>query len=202
MRRMSLALLALAALVLVTAADRPLSAQSQDSTVANARQLLDRGSYDAAITVLRDALAARRADRTLRLALADALEVKRAVLSEQVHALADEITALRATPASKACDSRAPVRVGDAIKAPMRTNHVNAAYPAEAMRQRVEGTVVLEIVVGCDGAVTDARVLRGIPMLDAAAVDAVKQWRFQPTLLNGAPVPVVSTVTVTFTLRD
>jgi periplasmic protein TonB len=48
--------------------------------------------------------------------------------------------------------------------------------------------------------VQDARVLRSIPLLDAAALDAVKQWEFTPTLLNGVPVPVIMTVTVQFTL--
>ena len=55
--------------------------------------------------------------------------------------------------------------------------------------------------IGADGRVKDAKVLRSIPLLDQAALDAVKQWQFTPTLLNGVPVPVIMTVTVNFTLQ-
>jgi TonB family protein len=60
----------------------------------------------------------------------------------------------------------------------------------------------VEARIGEDGSVEDARVLRSIPLLDQAAIDAVMQWRFRPTLLNGKPVPVIMTVTVNFTLDD
>ena len=62
----------------------------------------------------------------------------------------------------------------------------------------MSGAVILEAVIGTDGAVRDVRVLRSIPLLDDAAVAAVKQWRYSPTLLNGVAVPVVMTVTVQF----
>jgi protein TonB len=61
--------------------------------------------------------------------------------------------------------------------------------------------VILEATIDTAGNVSRARVLRGVPMLDQAALDAVHQWMFQPTLLNGAPVPVIMTVTVNFTLQ-
>jgi len=61
---------------------------------------------------------------------------------------------------------------------------------------RVQGIVIVEATIGVDGRVQDARVLRSIPLLDAAAVEAVKQWEYTPTLLNGVPVPVIMTVTV------
>jgi len=64
----------------------------------------------------------------------------------------------------------------------------------------VQGFVILEAVISEDGAVRSLRVLRSQPLLDAAAVEAVRQWRFTPTLLNGQPVPVVMTVTVNFRL--
>ena len=60
------------------------------------------------------------------------------------------------------------------------------------------GEVIVEITIGVDGAVTNARVLRSIPLLDQAALDAVRQWRYTPTLLDGRPVPVVMTVQVAF----
>ena len=74
-------------------------------------------------------------------------------------------------------------------------------YPAIAQSARVQGVVIIEATIGPDGAVQDAKVLRSIPLLDAAALDAVKQWEFTPTLLNGVPVPVIMTVTVNFTLQ-
>lgn len=203
MRRISLAVfpIALAAVVFVSAPLSPVFAQSQDPTIASARTLLEQGSHDAAITMLRDALATRRTDSALRQALVDALEMKRASLAEQARALGDEIAALRAAPASQACDGRAPVRVGGAIAAPQRTHNVQAAYPAEALEQKIEGVSVIEVVIDCTGAVADARVLKGVPVLDAASLVAVRQWRYRPTLLNGVPVPVVMTVTVSYTLR-
>lgn len=202
MRRISLAVLSLALAALVVSSPvSHVSAQSQDPTVASARTLLEQGSHDAAIALLREAFATRRADAALRQALVEALELKRASLTEQARALNDEIAALRAMPTVQACEGRAPVRVGNEIKAPMRTNDVHAAYPAEAMRQKIEGVSVIEVIIDCTGAVSDARVLRGEPILNAAALDAVRQWRYTPTLLNGMPVPVVMTVTVSFTLK-
>jgi protein TonB len=77
---------------------------------------------------------------------------------------------------------------------------VNPTYPPDALASRVQGVVIIEARIEGDGTVSQARVLRSIPMLDEAAVDAVRQWIFTPTLMNGAPVPVVMTVTVNFTL--
>jgi protein TonB len=58
--------------------------------------------------------------------------------------------------------------------------------------------VIVEIVIGADGAVRDVKVLRSISPLDQAAIDTAKQWRYEPTLLNGTPVPVIMTATVNF----
>jgi protein TonB len=65
----------------------------------------------------------------------------------------------------------------------------------------VQGIVIVQATIGVDGAVVDATVLRSVPLLDQAAVDAVRQWRYTPTSLNGKPVAVVMTVTVNFQLR-
>jgi protein TonB len=94
-----------------------------------------------------------------------------------------------------------PVRVGGNIKTPNKLKHVNPVYPPIAQSARVQGVVIVEATIGADGSVQNARVLRSIPLLDAAALDAVKQWQFTPTLLNGVPVPVIMTVTVQFTLQ-
>jgi protein TonB len=93
-----------------------------------------------------------------------------------------------------------PVRVGGNIKPPTKTTDVRPQYPPIAQSARVQGVVIIEAVIGPDGRVQDARVLRSIPLLDQAALDAVKQWVFTPTLLNNVPVPVIMTVTVQFTL--
>ena len=95
----------------------------------------------------------------------------------------------------------APVRVGGNIKQPTKTKDVRPVYPAIAQSARVQGVVIVEAVIGPDGRVTDAKILRSIPLLDQAALDAVRQWEFTPTLLNGVPVPVIMTVTVNFTLQ-
>jgi TonB family protein len=93
------------------------------------------------------------------------------------------------------------IRVGGQIPPPTKVRHVNPVYPPIAESARVQGVVILETIIGADGKVQDARVLRSIPLLDQAALDAVKQWEFTPTLLNGSPVPIVMTVTVQFTLQ-
>jgi protein TonB len=95
----------------------------------------------------------------------------------------------------------APVRVGGTVRPPQKIKNVAPDYPAIARAARKEGVVILEAVIGADGTVSDVRVLRSIPLLDDAAVNAVRQWQFTPTLLNGIAVPVVMTVTVAFTLR-
>ena len=78
--------------------------------------------------------------------------------------------------------------------------HVNPVYPVAARNQKVAGVVVLEARIGADGRVLDASVLRSIPELDEAALDAVKQWEFTPTLINGVPTPVTITTTIQFSL--
>jgi periplasmic protein TonB len=95
---------------------------------------------------------------------------------------------------------RTPVRVS-ALQAPRKIRDVAPRYPTIAQASRVEGVVILEAVIAEDGSVQDVRVLRSKPPLDDAAVEAVRQWRFTPTLLGGQPVPVVMTVTVSFTLN-
>ena len=91
--------------------------------------------------------------------------------------------------------------VGGDIKPPRKIVDVAPVYPPLARAARVEGIVILEAVIAEDGSVRDVRVLRSVQLLDDAAADAVRQWRFTPTLLNGQPVPVVMTITVAFKLR-
>jgi protein TonB len=93
-----------------------------------------------------------------------------------------------------------PVRVGGQIKEPKKLKSVPPVYPPLATQARVQGVVILECTISPQGKVTDVKVLRGIPLLDQSAIDAVKQWVYTPTLLNGVPVPVIMTVTVNFKL--
>jgi len=95
-----------------------------------------------------------------------------------------------------------PMRLHQGMKAPYKIVDVAPPYPPLAQRAHVEGVVILEAVIDAQGRVASVRVLRSIALLDEAAADAVKQWRFTPALLNGEAVPVVMTVTVNFTLQD
>jgi protein TonB len=94
-----------------------------------------------------------------------------------------------------------PVRITSDLQRPVKIKDVMPVYPDIAMRARVTGMVILEATIDARGKVVNLRVLRSVPLLDQAAIDAVRQWEFTPTRLNGAAVPVVMTVTVNFTLR-
>ncbi len=126
-------------------------------------------------------------------AAADALAGK-----EQADAVAAK--AIADAAAARARAKIAPVRVGGHIKAPTKVKDVKPVYPALAQSARVAGVVTIEATIGPDGKVIDAKVVGSVPMLDQAALDAVRQWEYAPTLLNGVPVPVLVTVTVNFTL--
>jgi len=78
---------------------------------------------------------------------------------------------------------------------------VRPVYAEGAQRAGVQGTVVVEVRIEPDGSISNTRVMRSIPELDAAAVDAVSQWEFSPTLdIDGRAIPVIMAVTVQFTL--
>ena len=92
-------------------------------------------------------------------------------------------------------------RVGGDIQAPALIHRVEPEYPGVAVSGKITGIVILEATVNEAGAVTDVTLLRSIPLLDKAALKAVRQWRYQPLMLNGQAVPFILTVTVTFSLR-
>ena len=94
-----------------------------------------------------------------------------------------------------------PVRPGGNIREPKKLVHVPPYYPLFAQQAQVEGTVILEATLDVTGRVDHVRVLRSIPLLDAAAIKAVQGWRYTPTTLNGVPVPVLMTITVQFHLN-
>jgi protein TonB len=113
----------------------------------------------------------------------------------------DGVGIVAALPPPPAPEPIAPIRLHSGMKAPVKIADVAPVYPALARNARIQGVVILEAVLNPQGGVESVRVLRSIPQLDQAAVDAVRQWRFTPALLNGQPVPVVMTVTVNFNLQ-
>jgi len=94
-----------------------------------------------------------------------------------------------------------PLRVGGKVRPPVRVGYVAPVYPRLAEAARVDGEVVLEATIDATGRVGDVRVVRSIPLLDRAAIDAVSQWRYTPTRLNGQPIAVILQVRVAFSLR-
>jgi TonB family protein len=122
----------------------------------------------------------------------------------QVGQLRETITVT--TPslgAARPAESSAPVRVGGNIRAPIKIKDVRPTYPASMAEAGLAGVVPLEAVIGRDGGVSVVRVLSAQvhPDLALAAADAVRQWRFRPTLLNGQEVEVIMSVSVTFDLQ-
>ena len=101
-----------------------------------------------------------------------------------------------------------PIRPGNSglpgvpgIPYPRRTKNVNPVYPPEAQQARVQGMVFIEITIDHAGKISNAVVTQSIPLLDQAALDAVRQWEYTPTVVDGKAVPVIMTVTANFTLQ-
>lgn len=94
------------------------------------------------------------------------------------------------------------VRVGAAVQAAKAIFKAKPEFPPQAKQARIQGTVLLEALIDVNGAVSQLRVVSGHPLLVQAALDAVRQWRYQPTLLNNEPVEVLTTIDVVFTLSQ
>jgi TonB family protein len=92
------------------------------------------------------------------------------------------------------------IRVGGNVQQAKLVSQVHPVYPPEAKAQGIQGIVRLQAILGKDGKVENLEMLSGEPMLAAAAMDAVRQWQYQTTLLNGDPVEVVTQIDVNFTL--
>src|SRR3989475_792792 len=90
------------------------------------------------------------------------------------------------------------IRVGGNVQAANLLSQVKPVYPPLAKQARIQGVVVLEAEISKEGTIDNLKVVTGHPLLIQSAIDAVKQWRYKPTLLNGEPVPVVTTITVNF----
>jgi protein TonB len=98
--------------------------------------------------------------------------------------------------------SQTRIRQGGAVTAASLINKVNPTYPPLARQTRISGTVRLHAIISKDGSVQQLEVLSGHPLLVQAALDAVRQWRYRPTLLNGEAVEVDTTIDVIFSLNQ
>jgi protein TonB len=105
-------------------------------------------------------------------------------------------------PPAEAKPTQTVYRPGQGIREPKRIAGSPPEYPKFARDARVQGVVILEAVINERGEVGRIKVLRSVPLLDNAAITAVQQWRYTPTLLNGVPVSVLMTITVNFMLQD
>ncbi len=123
---------------------------------------------------------------------------------EDIDFVPDDNLVLGVPDAPPPAEPEGPVRfiVGGNITEPEKLSGPVPVYPEAARRARIQGVVVLECIIGKDGAVREAKVLRGLPLgLTEAAVDAVKKWKFKPSTLNGKPVEVLYILTVRFNLQ-
>jgi TonB family protein len=143
-------------------------------------------------------------DRTRELATAAKLASEKA-RDEAVAARERADAAAAATAAKTKADTerraklaKTAVRPGGAVRNPTKIKDVTPVYPAIAKSARVSGTVQIELTIGPDGKVADWRVVKGVPLLDEAALDAVKQWEYTPTRVKGVAVPVIINVAVNF----
>ena len=115
--------------------------------------------------------------------------------------IAGPLLAAPAPQGGKGDASVETVRVGGDIKPPMKVKNVLPVYPPAARSARVEGVVILEATIGTDGKVKDVKVVKSVKLLDDAAISAVRECVFKPTLVNGQPVQVIMTVPFNFTLQ-
>lgn len=103
--------------------------------------------------------------------------------------------------AQPATPSDVPLQVGRDVKAPKKLKDVRPNFPSAAMAARIQGTVIVEIMIGRDGRIHSTQLLKSVPLLDAAALEAVRQWEYAPTTVDGNAVAVLMTVTVHFSLQ-
>jgi len=104
-------------------------------------------------------------------------------------------------PAPAVAKESVPVRIGGNVSAPALMKRIEPEYPDVALMAKVSGMVILEAIVSADGSVESVKVLRSVKFLDNAAIEAVKQWKYSPLILNGIPTPFILTVTLNFRTR-
>jgi periplasmic protein TonB len=96
---------------------------------------------------------------------------------------------------------RNPIVVGGMVREPALIRKINPKYPEAAKQAGITGSVVMMISIDEDGNVTEVKIQKGHTLLNKEAVNAIKQWKYRPTLLNGEPIPVIAKATVEFILR-
>jgi len=213
-RQLKLGAIALGLAVVVTGCAAPPSADV-DAAKASVDRAASSGANRYAAESLKSAEDARAAldaelkvqegkwlksyDKTRELAAAAKSAGEKAA-ADAVDAMqtADVAAKARASVVAKARTAPAPLRIGGNIRPPTKVKDVTPVYPAIAKSANVSGEVAIEATIGTDGKVSDAKVVRSIPLLDQAALDAVRQWEYMPTLLNGVPVPVTTMVRINF----
>ncbi len=117
--------------------------------------------------------------------------------------LGEVLSSTRSAPVPAKTPDPTPVkrmRIASRVAEANLIHDVAPQYPQEAGRARIEGTVVLMAVIGTDGTVKDVRIESGLPILAQAAINAVKQWRYKPYMIDGEPVEVDSRITINFNL--
>ena len=103
-------------------------------------------------------------------------------------------------PVPKLAPPPAVIRVSSGVEQGMLIRKIAPSYPPLARQARVQGTVTLEAMIGKDGTIEDLKIVSGHPMLAGSAVEAVKQWKYKPYLLNGSPVEVQTEIMVIYSL--
>jgi TonB family protein len=183
------------------AVDKASADQADKYAAASMRAAQDaRAALDAELKV-QEGKMVKSYDKTKELAAAakgagEKASTEAAAAKEKADAV---VAAREKAAAARARAIKAAVRPGGRIMAPKKIKDVPPVYPPLARTARVSGPVTVEATIGTDGKVVDAKVVKSIALLDQAALDAVQQWEYLPTMLNGTPVPVTITVTVNFT---
>ena len=118
----------------------------------------------------------------------------------QVHKYPDDVRVLRNAANSMSIEQQS-IRVGDNIQSANLLKKVEPTYPPIARQARIQGTVSFNVTIGPDGLVQNLQLVSGHPILVASATQAAQQWVYKPTLLNGNPVQVITTIDINFTLQ-
>lgn len=215
----------------IPGADVSITSQATSATVkayTNARgqfrfENLAEGKYQVAVTISGFKTSRRTVDVRPASSVTSNFDLQIGSLVETVMVSASGVPTNAARPAPAITQPRAatapveapspvravnapglPIRVGGSIMEPKKVSDVRPVFPADAQAAGLGGTVIIEATIDTEGAVKNMQVLRGVPdapSLDQAALTAVSGWRYTPTKLNGRPVEVAMTVTISFTLR-
>ncbi len=172
-----------------------------DAAAESLRAAEDAGKALDAELAAQDAKWFKSYDRTRELAVSTSSAADKAVAD--AAAARERAAAALAARTKAAAEERARLRttavqVGRGVPPPLKTKNVVPEYPALAKSSRIGGVVEIQLTVGPDGKVADAEVIKSVPTLDQAALDAVKQWEYRPTRIKGVAVPVILNVGVNF----